>query len=229
MSTRSVLLVLVVALVAIVVLRVVAPFLRSVVRRARLHGPAPYSAGGAGTTGGWAISLLWAMREKAHEEHYEYMRETARPLDEDESDAPGDGDDPLPQVASGPLVAAPLPPAAPWLTPVLGANGRSWWSGREWVSTQTFAPAGAERSADGSQWWDGNEWQWTPGEFAAESWQPRRVNWVRGRVDIQAGSSPSWLNARRRHLLDRSVSPPWWRADRSDPPPENLPPSAHSS
>jgi len=226
MSTLLALKILLVAILVIAVVRIIGPFMRSVVRRARLHGPAPYSTGGSGNAAGWAVSMLWAMREKAHEENYEYLRETSRDLDEEEQETAAD---PLPQVATDPLTPPDEAPTVPWLTPVLSPDGRRWWTGREWVSTERFAPASAERTEDGSQWWDGHDWHWSPGEFADDTWRPRRVDWDTGRADVGARTDRSWMERRRGHLQDRPTPRSIPLADRSDPAPTNLPPPSRDA
>jgi hypothetical protein len=215
MTTGTLLAILVAALLVIGAIRLIGPFVYSVVKRARMHGPAPYSAGGGGTATGWGVSLLWAMREKNREESYEYLRETERDLEEDDDHAQ---DDPLPQR----VVAGPAPDAAPpgeaWTEPPVSADGRRWWSGTRWEDSDRFAPAGAHWSEDRSQWWDGVEWRWAPGEFPDRSSLPQKVDWSRGRTDVMASGGGSWVGRRRSERVVPAPPAP----DRSDPPPDFL-------
>lgn len=220
MSRGTLLLAAFIAVLIVAVVRIVGPFFYSLVRRARMHGPAPYSAGGGGTAAGWGVSLLWALFEKNREERYEYMRETERDLTEGEEEPE---EDPLPRRVPAHLDAGPgEAPGDPWTEPVVSDDGRHWWSGRRWVESERFAPAGAQWSDDRSQWWDGAEWRWAPGEFPDRSSLPQRVDWSRGRGDVTKPESAPWMERRRGHLLGRTQPLPRATPERSDPPPDHL-------
>lgn len=216
MTSGLLLEILLAGFVVVALVGLLGPFVWSVVKRARLHGPAPYTTGGGGTATGWGVSLLWAMREKNREESYEYMRETERDLDEDDDDATEEPS--LPQRVTAVDRIDEEPPAEAWTEPQISADGRRWWSGTQWVASERFAPAGAHWSEDRSQWWDGVEWRWAPGEFPDRSALPQRVDWSRGRSDVTAAPSASWLDRRR----SERVLPPARTPERSDPPPDFL-------
>ncbi len=209
--------------IAVVLVRILAPLLWSIVGRARLHGPAAIgSPNSGGRWLGWVVTLLWSLGEHKREESWEYLRKTG--MDAWNEDAPAPKPDPLPQraVDSAPPTARPGHGLMSRDHQQLTEDGQHWWTGREWVSVAQFVPPSAMRSVDGSHWWDGQQWQWVPNEFPkADRWMP-----MPAAPHAQVVATPtSWLHSRRGHTAGRRTRDltPKLR-ERSDPPPTNLPP-----
>ena len=211
MNVLIAVLVILVAAVAIGLLRVLIPYAWSIATRTRQAGPVAIgSPGGAGTFYGWMGTALWSLGEERREEAYEYAQETEREMPKEVEivdwrlQSPSDlGAD----VATERMGQRAVQPVT--------ADGRSWWSGRDWVSTDQYVPPSAERSVDGRQWWDGERWRWVPGEWQpASSWTPRRID-----DPPVKDAGGTWVVAQRRHTADRWVVPPSRTPERSDPPP----------
>ena len=219
----------IVAGLVILLVRVMYTYLRAVIFRTRAHGPAPFTTpNGGGSFGGWVVAFLWAFREISREEQYHYMRETERikPVQEMEPEpelhADAHVDATLPRRV--PLMAEKAVPQAPvrgWDGAVMNEDRSLYWTGKRWASTDRFAPASAERNEDGSQWFDGEEWRWSPGEFPPrKNWEPSRVEWEKGRRDLQKESQPSWID--RKKAKPRWPERPHWEpSERSDVRPDN--------
>ena len=214
MTLDVVLLVLIAGAIVLLLLRLLGPWLFSTGKRARMHGPVPFTTpSGGGTSVGWALSMLWSVGEKKREERYEYLRQVLPvTLDDDGAEMPVAD---LPRRATD--VAPGQPPAEARDHQPLTLDGRQWWAGKRWVSASRFIPPSAPRSLDGREWWDGEEWRAVPGlEGSAGDILPRRAPMPR-----QAPPAESWLLSRR----PRASRRPWPRnapSDRSDPPPDWL-------
>ena len=206
-----------VAVCVIALFTIVGPYSAAIYRRTRMAGPVPTGGGpiGTGTAWGWFLSTIWSIGESKREEHYHYLRHPDAPGEVVENEIP-DGEL---QMASD-IATMDGDANLPRDHQSLDVARRNWWSGKEWVSANDYAPPSAERSVDGEQWWDGLQWQWAPNTFRSRTdWAPREV--MPSRLP-EKRVSQSWVVEQRGFMASRWVTPQPPQPDRSDPPPDWL-------
>jgi hypothetical protein len=202
------------ALIFVLIAIIIRPYVFGMYRRTKMHGPVPAGGGpgGSGAAWGWFLSAIWTFGETKREEQSHYLEGESFPRI-------GDNvfEQPNPAAIENPVDGDTLLPRD---EQKLTYDRREWWSGKEFVSVNNYAPPSAERSANGEQWWDGEQWQWTPGTFEpSSSWMPHRM--VVSRLGAKREKT-SWMIEQRGHMADRWIQEAPPKPDRTDPPPDWL-------
>ena len=168
------------------VIGIVVTLLRLVMNRARLHGADVAASSNTATWWGSVSGLftvLWvSQRQSAQAE--------AAPESEVEGQGQGKPDLPRRAVVTTPYTQRRGDSLLPRDTQQIALDGRHWWTGRQWASTNNFVPPSAPRSVDGSHWWDGERWHWVPNEFpqTGQALPQRTVSHPKSKTTAQ-----SWL------------------------------------